>query len=83
IARENIPAFRKAINLWAEQAHPMLRRPALKLDTSVSLAEIDEAAVSALCVLAPFGNGNPAPLFLLEHAVIEGIYAVSEGKHSR
>ncbi|MEG0896104.1 MAG: single-stranded-DNA-specific exonuclease RecJ [Ruthenibacterium sp.] len=83
IARENIPAFRKAINLWAEQAHPMLRRPALKLDTSVSLAEIDEAAVSALCVLAPFGNGNPAPLFLLENAVIEGIYAVSEGKHSR
>ncbi|MEG2595201.1 MAG: single-stranded-DNA-specific exonuclease RecJ [Ruthenibacterium sp.] len=83
VTRENIPAFRKAINDWAAEMHPTLRRPPLKLDTDVSLAELDAAAVSALGVLAPFGNGNPAPLFLLEHAVIEGIYAVSEGKHSR
>ena len=83
VTRENIPAFRKAINAWAAQEYPTLRRPALKLDTSVSLAELDDAAVGALSVLAPFGNGNPAPLFLLEHAVIEGVYAVSEGKHSR
>lgn len=83
LSKENIAAFRMAINVWAAQNHPTLRRPALKIDAPVSLREIDENAVAALSLLAPFGNGNPSPLFLLENAVIEGVYSITEGKHSR
>ena len=31
----------------------------------------------------PYGAENPAPVFLLEKAVVEGVYPVSEGRHCR
>ena len=33
--------------------------------------------------LAPFGADNPTPVFLLQNAVVDGVYPVSEGRHSR
>ncbi|MEG2930686.1 MAG: single-stranded-DNA-specific exonuclease RecJ, partial [Ruthenibacterium sp.] len=83
VMRENIPALRKKINEWAAIEHPTLRHPALVLDSPVTLAATKEADVNGLAVLAPFGHGNPSPLFLLESAVIDAVYPVSEGKHSR
>lgn len=82
VQRENISALRREINAWAQREHPVMQRPALMLDallpTNVTVPDIE-----ALDFLAPFGNGNPSPLFLLENAVVDGVYAVSEGKHSR
>lgn len=83
IRRENLPAFRKAINLWAAAHHPVVDVPAIVADAPVALNEISEQEVAALSVLAPFGNGNPAPLFLVENALVDAVYPVSEGKHCR
>ena len=33
--------------------------------------------------LAPYGAENPTPVFLLQSAVVDGVYPVSEGRHSR
>ena len=40
-------------------------------------------SVRRLDQLAPYGAENPAPVFLLEKAVVEGVYPVSEGRHCR
>ncbi len=83
VREENIPALRREINLWAARAYPVLERPALRVDMRVRLDALNEREVESLSRLAPFGNGNPAPLFLVENAVIEGVYALSEGRHTR
>ena len=83
VREENLPAFRKAVNAWAAQEHPVLKRPALRLDAPLALSGLKEEDVAALSVLAPFGHGNPTPVFFVENAVIDAVYPLSEGKHTR
>lgn len=78
-----LPAFADRINAFAAQHHPILAAPPLRADAAVSLAALTTEAVGALTALAPFGSGNPAPLFLLENAVLDAVYPVSDGRHSR
>ena len=40
-------------------------------------------SVSQINLLAPFGNGNPNPLFMISGVQVAGIYPVSDGKHLR
>ncbi len=83
IASENIEEFRKKINEWALEKHGVLHRMPLKIDAPISLDEITTDDVNDLNLLAPYGHGNPSPLFLLENACIEDIYPVTDGKHTR
>ena len=83
IREENLEEFRRRINAWARREYPVFHQPPLKLDVTVRLDELDVDQVRGLEYLAPCGNCNPAPLFLLEDAEIEGVYSVSEGRHCR
>ena len=57
--------------------------PPIEVDARVQLAALNCAEVASLEKLAPFGAGNPAPLFLVENALLEGVYPLSEGRHVR
>ena len=57
--------------------------PPLECDLSIHLDRITVESVRRLEQLAPYGAENPTPVFVLEKAVIDGIYPVSEGKHCR
>ena len=83
IREEDLPWFRRAINEYAAANCPVLEQPPLHADLAVQLGSLTPEDVAALDALAPFGNGNPAPLFAVQGAVIEGVYPVSEGKHCR
>lgn len=83
IREEELPAFRRAVNAWAATAYPVPAREALRVDLPVAVGELREQDVAALAALAPFGCGNPAPLFLVERAVIEAVQPLGEGKHTR
>ncbi len=83
VREEQVPALRRQINAWAAQAYPVIERPALVVDLPVELAALTEEDVGALACLAPFGSGNPAPLFCVENAVIDAVYPLSDGRHSR
>ena len=61
----------------------VLRTPPLECDLSVHLDRLTVESVRRLDQLAPYGADNPSPVFVLERAVVEGVYAVSEGKHCR
>lgn len=83
IRQEQLEEFRMRINEWAAREYPVMQQPPLKLDVAVELGDLNVEEVQGLDYLAPCGNGNPAPLFLLENAVIDGVYPVSDGRHSR
>ena len=83
VEEQNIPALRRRMNEWANREVPVLHRPPLQPDLSLQLDKTSLDAVRALDRMAPLGSKNPAPVFLLENAQIEGVYAVSEGRHTR
>ena len=75
--------LRQRLNDWAARECPVLRTPPLECDLSVHLDRLTVESVRRLDQLAPYGADNPSPVFVLEMAVVEGVYAVSEGKHCR
>lgn len=83
IAPERVEEFRRRVNEWAAKENPVLTLPEIKADTEVQLDNASVEQVEALDRLAPCGSGNPAPRFVVRGATIEGVYPVTEGKHSR
>lgn len=83
VAEENIPKLRKALNEYAAKEQEALPAPALELDVEVALDHLTVAEVQGLDYLSPCGSGNPAPVFLVKNAVVEAVYPVSEGRHTR
>ena len=71
------------MNEWAARECPVIQAPPLVCDLSLRLSRVTVEEVRAVERMAPFGADNPAPVFLLERAIVEGIYPVSDGKHSR
>ena len=83
LQKDNIENFRRAINEFA-QNYPDLRfSPELEIDCLVNFADIDLQSVYRLDMLAPYGNGNPRPVFAAEGLLVTGVFPVSEGKHVR
>jgi single-stranded-DNA-specific exonuclease len=57
--------------------------PRIEIDAVLELKEIDETAVNQLFTLAPFGHGNPPPLFAALNVEIAGPPLVMKEKHLR
>ncbi len=71
IARDRVDSFRQALN---EVAHQRMDRemlsPVLDCDAIVPLTELSDEVLRDLQVLAPFGAGNPLPIFVSDEARI-------------
>ncbi|MBQ9846002.1 MAG: single-stranded-DNA-specific exonuclease RecJ [Oscillospiraceae bacterium] len=83
LEEENLENFRKAINDVANSVTGLEKTESLRVDCQVTTAEISVDSVSQINLLAPFGNGNPNPLFMISGVQLAGIYPVSDGKHLR
>lgn len=83
VREENLPELRRRLNDWAARECPVLHTPPLCCDLAIHLDRITVDSVRRLEQLAPYGAENPTPVFLLQNAVLDGVYPVSEGKHSR
>ncbi len=83
VMEDDIPALRKRLNQWAKEQVPVMVRSPIEPDLSVQLDKLDIQAVQGLERLAPYGANNATPVFLLENAVVDGVYPVSEGRHCR
>jgi len=55
----------------------------VEIDALVEFREIDERSVAEVFSLAPFGCGNPAPLFAALNVEVAGPPAVMKEKHLR
>ncbi|MGD8822178.1 MAG: single-stranded-DNA-specific exonuclease RecJ, partial [Anaerolineales bacterium] len=69
--QERIDEFRQAISQSVAQQMVEVREPALTIDASVPLAQVDFEFVDAIERLAPFGSGNPAPVLAAREVRIE------------
>jgi single-stranded-DNA-specific exonuclease len=81
---ERIDEFRRRFN---EYAQSRLRdedlEPVVELDAVVTAAEISAASVEEILRLAPFGFGNPPPLFALLGARLAAPPRVIKDRHVR
>ncbi len=69
IERDRIAPFREALNRVAhERMDRGMLSPSVDLDGELPLAELTEALMRELDALAPFGTGNPRPVFLSRDA---------------
>ncbi|MBC8166388.1 MAG: single-stranded-DNA-specific exonuclease RecJ [Bryobacteraceae bacterium] len=70
---ESIPEFRRRLNLYAcQRLQPEDFCATLDVDAVLNLSDLTEAAVLDVQRLAPFGFGNPPPLFVILDAEIAG-----------
>ena len=83
VRKENLPELRRRLNEWAARECPVLHTAPLECDLPIHLDRVTVDSVRRIDALAPFGAENPTPVFLLQSAVVDGVYPVSEGRHSR
>ncbi len=80
----NIEALRVRLNELAAAALADDFQPVLDIDSRVALAEIDAGLVEQLVSLAPYGMGNPCPIFSCEELAVTGVRPVGQdGRHLR
>jgi single-stranded-DNA-specific exonuclease len=80
----NVEEFRRRFDAFAASrlcADDFLRR--LKIDAVLELREINEQAIEELFTLAPFGHGNPAPLFAALGVEVAAPPTIMKEKHLR
>jgi single-stranded-DNA-specific exonuclease len=84
LAAERVEEFRRRLNSYAaSQLRPEDLRRELRIDGVVDFREITDRSVAEIFELAPFGHGNPPPLFAALDAEVAGPPAAWKEKHLR
>jgi single-stranded-DNA-specific exonuclease len=79
-----IPEFRDRLNRFAATRLTAEDfRSELRIDAAIELGEINDKSAAQVFALAPFGQGNPAPLFAAFGAEVAGPPALWNEKHLR
>ncbi len=77
-----VDEFRERFNAYAARAlAPDDFRPRVEVDAVVELREISERTLGEVFALAPFGHGNPPPLFAAMNVELAGPAAVWNDRH--
>ena len=84
LAADRIPEFRSRLNdhALARLTEEDLVR-VLEIDALLDVPEVDEACVAEVLSLAPFGFGNPSPVFAVCGAEVAAPPAILKEKHLR
>jgi single-stranded-DNA-specific exonuclease len=81
---DRLAEFRRGLNDYAAaRLTPDDFQPTIGLDGELDLGEIDDGSVAEILSLAPFGNGNPAPLFAVSGLEVAGEPAVWKERNLR
>lgn len=82
---KNIPEFKAVFEQLVRQnltTDDLVHR--LEVDVEAQIDEFfDLNLYKSFEKMAPFGHGNPQPIFLLRNVAIEKIHSISSGRHSR
>ena len=79
-----VAEFRERFNAYAAaRLRPEDLAPAEDIDAVVELREIDERGIASIFRLAPFGHGNPPPLFAALNVEVAGPPSAWKEKHLR
>ena len=82
IEKDKISEFRKEINGYAKE---ILSdddfTPVLMIDAELPAQYLNLNTAEKLCVLEPYGMGNPSPVFYTPDMTVMSIRTLSEGRH--
>lgn len=79
-----VEEFRQRLNAHARQIlTPEDFRPHLEIDAALDWPEVNDASVADVLSLAPFGAGNPSPLFLVRGLDVAQPPSIFGEKHLR
>lgn len=80
---EHVERFRQAVQQYAKESNPVMPVLTLEADKLLMPQEITMENITGLEALAPFGEGNPVPVFAVCHAVLQSVLPLSGGTHSK
>lgn len=83
VSMANLKAFKNAINDWAASHYPDMPQQTINIDCAISPRQLTVEEIAPLSMLEPFGSGNEPPVFTIRGCVLQGIYAIGDGKHVR
>lgn len=83
ISADKIDSFRVEINNYAREHFKEMPKPCFEVDAEVEVSDLTLENAKSLSVLAPYGENNKQPIFMLRQAKIDGVYPLSEDKHIR
>ena len=84
LASDRVDEFRARLEAYAAERLTLEDlAPQVEIDALLEFREIDERSVAEVFSLAPFGCGNPAPLFATLNVEVAGPPAVWKEKHLR
>ncbi len=84
VPEKNLNDLRKELNAYAEKVlnGEIEERKVYDLDAGLLVSQLDENTYKYISKLAPFGSGNPEPMFLVRNAIVEKVEKVgADGKH--
>lgn len=82
LEKSKFEEFRTAINDYARDIiTDEMRVMHISADCEIEACEIDLDHASQLSLLEPYGNMNPAPVFILREAVVSNITPIGMNKH--
>ncbi len=81
----NLPALKEAlVARAAEELAGIELVPVLDIDAAVPLSRVDGKLIASLARLAPFGVGNPEPVFLSRDLEVTDVRTMgADGEHLR
>jgi single-stranded-DNA-specific exonuclease len=84
LAQEGMTSFKEGVNTFARTkiSDEKLKRK-IRVDARVDFTDINDPFLDFLSLLAPFGLGNPRPMFLTEQVEIIAPPKKIQGKHSK
>lgn len=84
LPESSLNAFRERLRAWAaERLTPEDMQPLVGIDAVIELPDVNDGLWQALERIAPFGMGNPKPLFAARRAQLAGPPQVWKEKHLR
>ena len=83
LKEDMIDKFRQDINEFAIENYPVMPQSELIIDMKLSPAYLNVELADSLCVLEPYGAGNPNVVFGIYKMTLLGVTPIGEGKHIR
>ncbi|MBQ4517820.1 MAG: single-stranded-DNA-specific exonuclease RecJ [Clostridia bacterium] len=84
VTEENLESFRQAINQFAKDTlteDDYISE--ITIDAELPIDYLNLNTVEKFSIMAPYGMGNPSPVFLCKNLAVTAIRTLSEGKHLR
>jgi single-stranded-DNA-specific exonuclease len=80
----NLDKLREELNKYAKKVldGEIEERKVYDIDAGLLVSQLDESMFRYITKLAPFGSGNPEPMFVVRNAIVEKVDKVgADGKH--